>query len=206
SHIIYINHELFHLIQLTVLDPFTTPEPTNQTILQLISLVQAMRDRSLKSAVALYLIWNQDLSGKSAPAPAQIVELARTLRGDFASIDDQFAAIDDPNGDVAPARMALVYGQDTSDAFFALLDDTLVVDVTYTHTGSALEPAIVAADPAIAYDDFRHRLSHTGLVTTAIQTTLKGLAGVSADFQKAVDALYDQSDETKGLFFTAHPE
>ena len=107
-----------------------------------------MKDRSFKSAAALYLIWNQDLSGKSAPAPAQIGELARTLRGDFASIDDQFAAIEDPNGDVARARMALVYGQETSDAFFALLDDTLVADVAYTHTASALEPAIVRGRPS----------------------------------------------------------
>jgi hypothetical protein len=198
--------ELLLLSQLTGLDPFAAPDPTNPAILQLICLVQALKDRSLKSAVVLYLIWNQDLSGKSAPAPAQITELARTLRGDFASIDDQFAAVEDPNGDVARARMTLVYGQQSSDAFFALLDDTLVVDVAYTHTASTLEPAIISADPAIAYDDFRHRLSHRGLVTTATQTALKNVSGVSVDFQNAVDALFARSEETKGLFFTAHPE
>jgi Tc toxin complex TcA C-terminal TcB-binding domain len=37
----------------------------------------------MKSAVALYLIWNQDLSGKSVPDPAKVTELAQTLRGDF---------------------------------------------------------------------------------------------------------------------------
>src|SRR5262249_29446595 len=111
--------ELLLLIQLTGLDPFAVPDPTNPAILQIIALLQALKDRSLKSAVALYLIWNQDLSGKSAPGPTQIAELARTLRADFASIDDQFAAIEDPSGDVARARMTLVYGQETSDAFFA---------------------------------------------------------------------------------------
>src|SRR5207249_2830650 len=112
------------LIQLTGLDPFAAPDPTNPAILRFISLVQSLKHRSLKSAAALYLIWNQDFSGKSAPDLAQIAELARTLRGDFASIDDQFAATENPNDDIARARMALVYGQETSDAFFALLDDT----------------------------------------------------------------------------------
>ena len=87
--------ELLLLTQLTGLDPFASPDPTNPAILRLIALVQALKERSLKSA-ALYLIWNQDLSGKSAPDPAQITEFARTLRGDFAAIEEQFAAIEDP--------------------------------------------------------------------------------------------------------------
>jgi len=111
---------------LTNLDPFVLPDPTHPAIMQLIALVQAMQDRSLKSAAALYLIWNQDLSGTSAPDPVRVAEFARTLRGDFANIDAQFAVTDDPNGDVAHARMALVYGQDAADAFFALLDNTVV--------------------------------------------------------------------------------
>src|SRR5262249_19727403 len=138
--------ELLLLIKFTGLDPFVAPDLTNPAILRLIELAQMMRDRSFKSAVALYLMWNQDLSGKSAPAAAQIADLPRTLRGDYAAINDQFAAIEDPNGDVARARVTLVYGQETSDAFFALLDDTLVVDVAYTPSSSTLEPAITAAD------------------------------------------------------------
>jgi len=67
--------------------------------------------------------------------------------------------------------------------FFALLDDTLVVDVAYTHSAPALESAITDVDPGIAYDDFRHRLSHRGLVTEAMQTALKNVGGVSNDFR-----------------------
>jgi hypothetical protein len=198
--------ELLLLIQFTGLDPFAAPSPTNPAMMRLLELVQAMKARSFKPTTALYLIWNQDLSGKSAPAPAQIAELGRTLRGDFATIDNQFAASEDPSGDVARGRMALVYGEETSDAFFALLDDTLVVDAAFTQKASALDPDIVAGDPAIAYDDFRHRLSHRGLLTAATQTTLKSISGISVDFQKAVDALFARSEEIKGLFFTAHPE
>lgn len=198
--------ELLLLMQFTRLDPFAAPEPAAPALMRLIGLVQAMKDRSFKSAAALYLVWNQDISGKSAPAAAQVAELGRTLRDDFAGIDVQFATKEDPNGDVARARMTLVYGQETSDTFFGLLDGTTVVDVAYTHSAPALEPAISAADPAIAYDDFRHRLSHRGTMAAAQQAALKGVVGVTADFQKAVDGLFARSEEIKGLFFTAHHE
>ena len=142
--------ELLLLTQRTGLDPFAAPDiavqpaapapavPVEPPILRLIALVQALRDRSLKTAAALYLIWNQDLSGKSAPDSAQVTEFARTLRGDFAGIEDQFAVTEDPGGDIARVRMTLVYGQDAADAFFALLDDTIVLDVAYTHPTSTL--------------------------------------------------------------------
>src|SRR6266542_1304647 len=193
--------ELLLLTSLTGLDPFAAPDPPNPAILRLVALVQDLKARSFKSAAALYLIWNQDLSGKSAPAPAQITDFARTLRGDFVAIEDQFAATEDPNGDVARARMTLVYGQEAADAFFALLDDTSTIDVAYTHSSPALEAAITVADPKISYDDFKHRLSHTGLLTAATQTALKNVVGVSEDFKDAVDALLARSEDAKGSFF-----
>lgn len=198
--------ELLLLTSLTGLDPFVAPDVTNPAILQIILLVQALKDRSLKSAVALYLIWNQDLSGKSAQDPAQVTGFARTLRGDFSSIEDQFAVSEDPGGDIARARMTLVYGQEAGDAFFALLDDTIVLDVAYTHPTSTLQPAIIAADAKIAYDDFRHRLSHTGVLIAATQVALKAVAGMTAAFQNAVDALFSRSEDAKGSFFTRYPE
>src|SRR4051812_19280733 len=100
------------------LNPFAPPDPTNPAIVRLIELVQSWKAQSLKPAAALYLIWNQDLSKKSAPDPAQVVELARTLRADYAAIDDQLAAAEDPSGNLARTRMALVYGTETTDAFF----------------------------------------------------------------------------------------
>jgi len=102
--------------------------------------------------------------------------------------------------------MALVYGQETSDTFFALLDDTLVVDVAYSHPATALESAITAVDGKIAYDDFRHRLSHTGLLSMGTRNNLKGITGVTGAFQNAVDALFDRGEQMKGLFFTRYPE
>ena len=198
--------EFLLLTSLTGLDPFAAPDPTDPAILRLVTLLQSLKERSLKTSAALYLIWNQDLSGKSAPDPAQVTEFARTLRGDFAAIEDQFAATEDLGGDIARARMTLVYGQEAADAFFALLDDTLIVDVGYTHSAPTLEAAITAADSKISYDDFRRRLSHSGLLTEGMQTTLKNVTGVSVDFKNAVDELSARSEDSKGSFFGRYPE
>ena len=201
--------ELLLLISLTGLDPFVAPDSpsaADPAIVHLITLIQTIKSRSLKSAAALYLIWNQDLSGKSAPTPAQITEFARTLRADFAAIDDQFAATEDPGGDIARARMTLVYGQEASDAFFALLNDTIVLDVSYTHGQATLEAAITAVDANLAYDNFRHRLSHTGLLSSVTQGALKGLGVATAAFQQAVDSLFAQSEDARGSFFARYPE
>ena len=198
--------ELLLLTSLTGLDPFAAPDPTDPAVLRLVELVAALKGRSLKSSAALYLMWDQDLSGKSAPDPAQVLEFARTLRGDFAGIEDQFAAVEDPGGDLARARMALVYGSETADAFFALLDETILLDVPYTHAQPALEAAVTAADARLGYDDFRHRLTRTGPLDAATRDALTGLAGVSADFQAAVAALFALGEDARGSFFTRHPE
>ncbi len=198
--------EFLLLTQLTGLDPFKLPDPTHPAILHLISLVQSLKDSSLKTSAALYLIWNQDLSGKSKPDAADITELARTLRAEFASTDEAFAVLEDPNGDIAKARMTLVYGQDTSDTFFALLDDALVVDVPYTHAADMLEEGITKPNPRIAYEKFRHLLSHKGLVTTAMQNALTSVVGVSASFKDAVKALFERSNDIRDSFFGRNKE
>src|SRR5207302_6414399 len=201
--------ELLLLTSLTGLDPFVAPDSPSAgdpAFVHLITLVQALKARSLKSAAALYLIWNQDLSGKSAPTSAQVTEFARTLRGDFAAIEDQFAATEDPGGDLARARMTLVYGQEASDAFFALLNNTIVLDVSYTHPTPALEPAITAVDAHLAYDSFRHRLSHTGLLSAVTQGNLKAVLGVTQAFKDAIDKLFALSQDASGSFFARYPE
>jgi Neuraminidase-like domain/Putative peptidoglycan binding domain len=198
--------ELLLLLSLTGLNPFALPDPTHPAIVRFVALVHAIKDRSLKPAAALYLIWNQDLSGKSAPDPQDVMEFARTLRSDFAAIDDQFAATDDPSGDVARARMTLVYGQETSNTFFTLLENTLVVDLPYTHGSLSLEAAITSADPNLTYDNFRHLLSHTGLLNATKRDGLKAVPGVTVAFKNAVDGLFAQSADIAGAFFTRYPE
>src|SRR5262249_11417503 len=92
--------ELLLLIPLTGLDPFAAPDPTHPAIMQLISLVHSLRDRSLKPSTALYLVWNQDLSGKFAPDPARVTTFAQVLRVGFAAVEAGVIA-DDPDGVIA---------------------------------------------------------------------------------------------------------
>ena len=64
--------ELLLLIQVTGLDPFAAPGP-DQARNPAADLPGAgLRDRSLKSYRRVYLIWNQDLSGKSGTTPEQV--------------------------------------------------------------------------------------------------------------------------------------
>ena len=72
-----------------------------QVILRLIDLIQALRQTSLKPAEALYLFWNLDLSGRSAPTETEITAFARTLRTIFDSIGAELAVVDDPTGEIA---------------------------------------------------------------------------------------------------------
>lgn len=166
--------ELLLLVRFTRLDPFVTPDPANPPIVRLVGFVAALRAASLKPVEALYLMWNQDISGKSAPDAGQITAFARTLRAGFAQIESEFAVVDDPNGDIARARMALVYGGDATDYFFGLLGDTLVSDVAYTQSQPDLDPAIsTVASGRIAYDHFRKRLVYTGVLSAAKRDALK---------------------------------
>jgi hypothetical protein len=168
-----------------------------------------MKERSLKSATALYLIWNQDLSGKSAPSLRDEAALARTLRLGLAGVETEFIVADDPDGSIARTKMASVYGNDVANLFFSLLDNTFVTtvqhhhapfdlfaQVKYTHSSETLEPAITnAAANQIAYDHAANMLSFTGRMTAGVRDSLIKVDGVTAAFRKAVESLYDASQQ-----------
>ena len=212
--------ELLLLIQLTGLDPFAAPDPTNPAILRLISLVQALKDRSLKSYAALYLIWNQDLSGKSAPDPEQVAALARTLRLGFAAVGDRVRRCRRPRRHIAQSQFAKVYGADAASFFLGLLNGTLTVDVEFGDPDGTLAPGAVrqaietaagktdAGIPRIAFDDFRKQLSYIGVLTGGIRDAINKLAAGAgaAKFQTAVDKLYDKNQAVIGPFFARYPE
>ena len=223
--------ELLALMRFTGLDPFAAPDiatqpaapappvPPEPPILQLVSLVQALRERSLQPAAALYLIWNQDLSGKAAPAPEEVAGFARTLRLALASVEAEFAVKDDPDGAITQARMATVYGADAAAFFFGLLGDTLSAEVGFGDPDTTLAPgplreAIMAAAgateagvPKLAYDDFRKLLSYSGLLTETRRDAIKAAAGPGAGpFKAAVDALSQKSRDAVTPFFARYPE
>ena len=203
--------ELLLLIEVTGLHPFAAPDPTAPAVLDLAEIVGKLKAGGLKSAAALYLIWNRDLSGVSAPAADQVRELARTLRADFAAIDDQFRVVDDPTGDVLRTRMSLVYGSDASTAFLSLLAEpkepgALITDVSYTNPQPTLKQSILDTDPDISYDNFQHRLTAKGIFTAARRHALRTLPALPAGFKAALDVLFERSQDVVESFFGRYPE
>ncbi len=144
-------------------------------------------------------------SGKSAPNDNTITAFARTLRSDLAAIETEFALADDPDGQIAQAKMTKVYGNEATELFFGLLNNTFVTEVEYSHGQATLEQPILDAAPGrIAYDDFRKRLAYSGVLTTATRDALK--IGVTAEFETAVDSLYIENQKIIGPFFDRYPE
>ena len=203
--------ELLLLMKLTRLRPFGAPDPAHPDVLRLAKLVKDLKDRNLKSSAVLYLLWNEDLSGTASLDPEDVRELARTLRADFAAIDEQFAALEDPAGDVLGARLSLIYGTDATAQFLSFLmlpgeSNALEVDVAYTNPQPALRPAITATDPNLKYDHFRHRLSASGIFTGQRWQQLAALANVPTGFRTAIDELFNRSADVVGSFFGRYPE
>ena len=185
--------------------------------MRFLDLVNRLHAASLKPEQALYLIWNKDISGKSAPSQAEILEFARTLRGAFAVIESEFALVDDPDGSIARARMSLVYGSDATTFFFGLLDNTFVTEVEYDHPQPTLQQPILDATPGrTGYDDFRKRLSFSGRMSEAHVQALQAVAGVTQEFKDAVKkdgagpqpgtGLYHENLKVVVPFFERYPE
>lgn len=179
------------LVRFSGLDPFEVPNPVSPSILHLIGLIDRLRERGIKPLQALYLIWNEDLSGKSAPAESEITDFARSLRNSLAAIEGEYARVDDPDGSIARTQMALVYNSDVTDLFFGLLGDRLgLTRVPYTQAQPSLEQPILDVLPGrLAYDNAARKLSFLGAMAFATSEALKGVVGVTPDFKAAVDTL-----------------
>ena len=209
--------EFLLLTRFTGLDPFTpldpaTTEPSEPPVIRLIRLLQALSAASLKPVQALYLIWNEDISGKSAPADSVVTGLARTLRADFAAVESQFTLVDDPNGNIAKSMMGLVYGTAATDFFFGLLNNTLKTTVTYSNPvgqPTLAQPILDAASGRLSYDDLRKQLIYTGVLDATTLGTIHAAVtayGNDQSLQTALDALSNANHKLVDPFFTTYPE
>ena len=173
------------LRQFTGLDPFAPLDPAasppvEPPIIRFIRLDQAMTAAGMQSVQALYLMWDQDVSGKSAPPPATITGLALTLRADFAAVEAQFVLKDDPDGSVAQSLMTLVYGSTATDFFFGLLNNTMPTSVPFAYAAPTLPQAIVnASGGRLSYDNLGKQLGFAGVLDATTLGTLKAAIAVN---------------------------
>ena len=207
--------ELLLLTRFTGLDPFAAPDPSSTPpaeppVVRFIRLAQAMSAASLQPVQALYLLWNQDISGTSAPTTADVTALALTLRSDFAAASAQFAIADDPTGAIAKSLMTLVYGTAATNFFFGLLDNTFTTSVAYGGgvPQSVLDATKIGSTDPLSYDDFAKQLTYAGVLDTptfnAINTAIT-LSGGNAALTAAVDQLHTQNQAAVNAFFAQYP-
>ncbi len=169
--------EFLTLRQFTGLDPFTPLDPgatapVEPAATRFIRLLTALSAAGLSTVQALYLMWNQDISGTSAPRLSDITGLASTLRADFAAVEAQFTVQDDPSGSIAQGLMTLVYGSTASDFFFGLLNNTFSTSVTCAGapgppalpTPALPQPVVDASEGQLSYSDLSKQLSYAGLL------------------------------------------
>lgn len=199
--------ELLAIIRHTGLDPFAVPDPPNPPIIGLLDFLDGLRDAGLAPGPVLYLMFNDDLSGGSAPSDDQIHTLARTLRTAFAAVEADFAVVDDPTGDIARTRMSLIYGDDAAAFFFALLGQTFVLSVPYANPDETLPAAVIAAGgDRLGYDDLTKTLSWAGVMADAVRQALVAVPGVGQPFIDAVTSLADQGRAQTASFFARYPD
>ncbi len=178
------------------LDLGTTPGQDPQPgLIRFIKMVQAMANAGLDPAQALYLIWNEDISGALAPDATAIGALAMQLRADFAAIDANFARTTDPSGSIAQTLMALVYGASDTAFFFSLVNDTYLTTAPYAYAASALpQPAIDAAHGQLSYDPVNKQLAFSGVLDAATQAAI--VAALAVSTTDKTDNLAAGADQT----------
>jgi hypothetical protein len=210
--------EFLLLRQWTGLDPFqpldpaaTAPaEPPVVRFIRLLGLIQAA---GLTTSQALYLMWNQDITGTSNPPLTTVTGLALALAADFAAIDAQFTLQTDPDGSIAQNLMALVYGASATATFFGLLNNTFTTSVPYsTPAGVQSLPAqvIAASTGRLSYDNLAKQLTFAGVLDTATQAAVDAAVTASAPdvavLTAAVAALATATQQAVAPFFATYPE
>jgi hypothetical protein len=205
--------EFLLLRQMTGIDPFAPLDPlpnppTDPPVLGFIELLQAMSNAGLQPVQALYLLWDQDISGKSAPTLDAITGLAITLRAAFSAVAAQFAIQSDPDGTIAQGLMALVYTSTATNFFFGLLNGTLISSVNFSSSSQPAIPQAVidASSGALSYDNLRKQLSFAGVVTAHILTAMQTAATGQPALQTALTALATANQQLVSPFFITYPE
>ena len=179
-------------------------------VIRFIRLVQAIGAVGLQPVQALYLMWNQDVSGTSAPPDSDITNLAASLRANFAAVESQFTLVDDPSGAIAHGLMAMVYGSAATDFFFGLLNGTQTTSADYSSATGAVPQAIVdASGGRLSYDDLRKQVGYAGVLDAATESAIDAAITVNGndpDLHAAFGNLSVANHQAVDPFCATYPE
>jgi hypothetical protein len=176
--------EFLRLKECSGLDPFASlalgaAPNVSSPMIRFIRMVQAMTHGGLDPVQALYLVWNEDISGALAPLPTDIAALALQLRKDFGAVEATFARQDDPSGAIAQALMALVYGASDTALFFSLISGSYTASVGFANASPVLPQNVLASySGQLSYDDQNKLLTATGYLDPATQAAIKAALAV----------------------------
>ena len=204
--------ELLSLLHYTGTDAFTLPaasgpdQPFPLPLLGFCQLAQSLSAAGLQPVQALYLLWNADLSGISAPPPAVASDLATSLRAGLAAVDAQFAVTGTLTPEGARNLMALVLGAAAADVFFALVNGTFLTSVPFAYPPAALPQEVTGSSRgSLSYDDLAKQLTFAGYLDAATLASMQaaavgdtillaGLTALAAASTQAVDAFFAAND------------
>jgi hypothetical protein len=101
--------------------------------------VQLIKQSGFKINTLNYFLQHEDVTGKASPSTDSILSLAKTLKDGLVGIEQDYMVEDDPTGEIAKSKMALVYENAVVDNFFGLLKGTTSYSVDYNHPQPELE-------------------------------------------------------------------
>lgn len=210
--------EFFALKSISGLDPFQPldlSQPPNldapfgsvrPQAIRFIELFRQIDDSPFDLAKLRQLFSRVDSETSTSPVKQDILALALQLRSDLLRINHENDVQDDPTGEITEAKMALVYGEESTNLFFGFLNHSLSFSVDYSQPEAILADEILQITDRISYDDLKKQLSIQGVMTEGEKTTFIGIAAITPEFHTAINELFDKSQVLLVDFFHRYPE
>ena len=197
--------EFITLKTMSGMDPFNELEDVHPNTLKFIELVQLIKQSGFKINTLNYFLQHEDVTGKASPSSDSILSLAKTLKDGLVGIEQEYGVEDDPTGEIAKSKMALVYENDVVDKFFGFLTGTSensVFSVKYSYLQEEeLEDSLKINDK-ISYDHLKKRLIYKGIMTEDEKEAFKNAEHATDTFKEAIKKVFDQGQD----FFSKFPE
>jgi peptidoglycan hydrolase-like protein with peptidoglycan-binding domain len=187
----------------TPLDPVCSPDTT----LAFVALARAVQNSGFTTVQLDYLYRHISAPPTGlAPDDTTFQVLAVALRQGLTQIIAANTQAPDPTGTLTHAKLTQLVTKEVADQAVAMINGTatystpliaLPSSIASTNASSqvtGIDPGKLPADVQmkLSYDPAAQTLSFTGAMTTAEQSELSQLPAVSADFQAALNSLYQQ--------------